>query len=306
MKELLQPFNITHPSSQDLDRVFKFMIEYDIAEMGEADSDIEDLADQWSKVDLSEDVWISQNDSGAINGYAILSEEGERGRFLDFYTIRNTSPQGLAGVLIDTALQRFRSLIQSGKSSPDCSLTTYVSGANAQYRAELESRNFSVQTYHYRMQIDFQGEFPAPVWPQEYTLTPYTPQEEQELYELITAAFTWPGHTMTSIEAWREALFRNGRYDPEYFVMVRQAGRLVGAALSYNEGVRGWIRQLAVSPDLQGKGLGSLLLRHMFRVYFEKGVPSVALGVASANETANRFYERNGMTRTREFVEYRL
>ena len=156
------------------------------------------------------------------------------------------------------------------------------------------------------MQIDFQGEVTQPIWPEEYVLSAFTPAEEKSLYGLIVNAFTWPGHVMTSFETWKEHLFRNGRFDPELFMLVHKGEKLVGAALSYDEGTRGWIRQLAITKELQGKGLGSLLLQHVFSIYYNKGIPTVALGVASENEIANRFYERNGMRRTREFVEYQL
>lgn len=43
----------------------------------------------------------------------------------------------------------------------------------------------------------------------------------------------------------------------------------------------------------------------MFHLFQQRGAVSVALGVAAVNETAVQFYERNGMQRRREFIEYR-
>ena len=147
---------------------------------------------------------------------------------------------------------------------------------------------------------------PAPEWPQQYKLSAYDPRDELELYNLIESAFKWEGRDSNPIENWRNLVFRGGRYDPNYFLMVRDGEQLVAAALAYNEGVEGWVRQLAVSKDHQGSGLGGLLLRHMFHLFSLTGAQRVALGVASLNEKALRFYERNGMFRSREFIEYRL
>jgi ribosomal protein S18 acetylase RimI-like enzyme len=107
------------------------------------------------------------------------------------------------------------------------------------------------------------------------------------------------------MDAWRNLIFRGGRFDPEFFVLVRAHGSLVGAALSYAEESGGWVRQLAVAKDYQGKGLGSRLLRYMFSVFYKRNLPGVGLGVASLNNKAWNFYERVGMYRKREFIEYR-
>ena len=126
-----------------------------------------------------------------------------------------------------------------------------------------------------------------------------------ELYHFIQRAFDWEGHEDTPIDLWRNLVFRGGRFEPQLFVLVRDAGRLVGAALSYDEEGSGWIRQLAFHKDYRGQGHGSLLLRHMFYLFQQRNAASVALGVASVNANAVNFYERNGMYRSREFIEYR-
>ena len=99
---------------------------------------------------------------------------------------------------------------------------------------------------------------------------------------------------------------RGGRFDPHFFYLLRREGELVGAALTYDEEAGGWLKQLAVARSMQGEGLGSLLLKHVFNVYSQKGTTNVALGVAATNRNACEFYERSGMHRVREFVEYRL
>lgn len=88
-------------------------------------------------------------------------------------------------------------------------------------------------------------------------------------------------------------------------MLVRDEGKLVGAALAYDEEGSGWIRQLAFDRDYRGRGLGSLLLRHMFTLFQQRGAASVGLGVAAVNENAVSFYERCGMHRSREYIEYR-
>ena len=306
MKDSFQQFNLKHPSETDVNLVFNFMNACDISEYGEADSDLDELSDQWQEVPLDENVWISLDDVGDINGYALLSEQVEESRFLDLYTHRVNSPSGLEETLIDLTLNRFKALLDEGESTPDCDLTTFASGINTKNRAALESRGFQIQKFHYRMQLDFTSPLQVPDWPAEFSISSFVPGEEKELYDLIASTFDWQGVQLGSFETWCKQVFRGGRYDPDLFMMVRQAGDLVGAAICYDEETRGWVKEIAVSKKMQGKGLGSLLLQHVFSVFQNNGLPTVALAVASANEKAYAFYERCGMTRTREFVQYHL
>lgn len=297
-------FNIQHPSPDDLDQIFNFMIESDIAEYGEADSDKDDLADQWSEADLSTDAWVARNEDGELTGYALLSDEFNDRRYLDLYLHAGRSPQGLADALLGQAVERFTILVKSGASQPDCILTAYSNELNAGIRAAYESRGFTVEKFHYRMQMDFFEPWPAPEWPAGFTLAPITAADELPLHALIMSAFDWQGVQSLSFEDWHKQIFRGGRYDPEFFLMLKKEGKLVGAAICYDEESRIWLKELAVSKELQGKGIGSLLLKQVFALAGQRGIPTVSLGVVSLNPNAVAFYERSGMSRTREFLQY--
>ncbi len=185
------------------------------------------------------------------------------------------------------------------------SITGFATEVNSSLRSAFEARGFKVYTYHFRMQMDYDLPVPPPNWPAGFQLSPFQPSDEQELYQLIESTFDWPGRTPTSIERWRELVFRSGRFEPELFLMLRRAGRLIGASLSYDERPRGWIKQLSVAKDLQGQGIGSLLLRHTLSVFNQKGMDYAALGVSAANQKAVEFYKRCGMRQSRLFLEYR-
>lgn len=293
---------LEHPIIDEIKDVFDFMCANDIAEYGEPDSDFGDLEDEWKETDLKRDVWILK-ENGRICGYSLVSGEGDRFH-MDLYAHNDHTPAGWIDRLIEPALERVKE--KKGNNPDKVRLTVYSCNVNRGVGEALRRYGFSVHTWHYRMQVDFSGPMEAVEWPQDFCIGPYTPDAEEELYNLIKSTFDWQEHEMPPIEDWRKHLFRGGRFDPDYFVLVRKDGKLVGAALSYNEGPWGWIRQLAVSKDLQGQGFGSKLLRHMFHIYQQAGKKSVALGVASLNQNAFQFYERVGMKMTREFGEYRI
>lgn len=293
---------IEHPKQEDIRDVFDFMCANDIAEFGEPDTDYGDLEDEWKEADLSKDAWILK-EKGRICGYSLVSGEGDRFH-MDLYAHNEHTPAGWMDRLIEPAVERARE--KKASDQEKARLTVYSCVVNEGVGEALRRHCFLAHTWHYRMQIDLVDPVQPVQWPEDFEIRPYRESDEEELYHLIEAAFDWQEHVMPPIEEWRKHLFRGGRYDPEYFVLVRKAGKLVGAALSYNEDNMGWVRQLAISKDLQGQGFGSKLLRHMFHVYQQKGKESVALGVASVNQNACDFYERVGMKRSREFAEYRM
>jgi ribosomal protein S18 acetylase RimI-like enzyme len=295
---------ITNPTHHHLDEVLDFMNRCDLAEFGEEDTSSEDLEQLWSEIDLAQDAWIARDDQQRITGYANVAPAGD-GFQMDIYIHPVDSPTIVEDQLMRLCLQRASQL--AGGAAPDAApgLKGYATSKNLRLQRVYEEAGFTRHTYHYRMHIDLTSPLHAPQWPANFELSAYQPEAELELYNLIQRAFDWEGHVDSPIDEWRNLVFRGGRFDPQFFVLVRDAGRLVGAALSYDEGGSGWIRQLAFHKDYRGQGLGSLLLRHMFYVFQQCGATSVALGVAAVNENAVKFYERSGMHRSREFIEYR-
>jgi ribosomal protein S18 acetylase RimI-like enzyme len=296
-------YHVGHPNPSDIEDVFKFLTECDIEEFGEPDSSREDLEEQWSDMDLQQDAWVAYDEKEKMIGYACVSGQGER-YGMDLIIDRKATSLQLEDELAGLCVNRGKELA-AAKQAEKAVLTGYTTGDNLQMQQVYERNGFIRKTFHYRMHIDF-DQPPAPVvWPDNISLSNYTEKDEGELYALINSAFTWRGREIPTIESWRSLIFRGGHYDPRFFVLLRDSGKLVGAALGYAEDAGGWIRQLAVAPEYQGKGLGGLLLRHMFYLFSQAGMKSTALGVASENSNACQFYIRNGMKKSREFVEYR-
>lgn len=296
---------VDHPDQTKLDEVLDFMNRCDLAEFGEEDSSREDLEQLWTEIDLEQDAWIVRDEQQRLFGYANITPAGD-GFQMDIYVHPVDSPTVVEDELMRFCLQRASQLARGAAPDTKPGLKGYATSKNLRLQRVYEKAGFCRHTYHYRMQINLNTPLPAPQWPPNFELSAYQPEVELELYHLIQRAFDWEGHVDSPIDEWRNLVFRGGRFDPHFFVLVHDAGRLVGAALSYDEGGSGWIRQLAFHKDYRGQGLGSLLLRHMFYVFQQRGAASVALGVAAVNENAVSFYERNGMHRSREFIEYKL
>lgn len=295
---------VNHPLRQDIDDVFRFMNQCDIAEFGEPDTSREDLDLQWDEIDIERDAWLAHDPQGHVIGYCDVARDNEFFN-IDIYIHPHFSPQGVEDLLMRNCERRIREVASTHGLESNSAMIGYATRTNQRQQQVYEKNGFERVNYHFRMQIDLPEPVEPPQWPVQYRLETYRDVDESDLYQLVESAFTWPGHVMPPLESWRNHIFRGGRYDPQYFVLVRDEEMLVGAALSYDEEVQGWIRQLAVHKEYQGKGLGSLLLRHMFSIYRQKNIKRIALGVSSKNENACQFYERHGMYRSREFIEYR-
>ena len=75
--------------------------------------------------------------------------------------------------------------------------------------------------------------------------------------------------------------------------VVRRAGRLVGAVRARLDGDAWDIGRLMVAPDLQGSGLGRVLLEHA-QAAAPKAATSYVLFTGAASFANQRFYQRNG------------
>ena len=69
---------------------------------------------------------------------------------------------------------------------------------------------------------------------------------------------------------------------------------VVGSIMGGYDGHRGWIYSLAVYKNHRGKGLGSMLLRHVEGELIKKGAVKINLQIISSNSEVVDFYNKNG------------
>lgn len=289
-----------HPEKDDIGPVFNLITKCDIADFGEADADFDDLKDDWAQLELTQDAWVIR-EGNEIKGYCAIMQEDDRFR-MDLYSVRIEQTRIIVDKLLGDAIERVQTI--TVREERPVILTTFLPVSGHLMSDGLLASGFKEFTRHFRMRIDFADLLPPVEWPESFLVECFDKTSEEELFSLICNSFTWEGFIQPSIEEWRRHVFRGGRFDPEYFLLLRKSGKLVGACLGYNEEPVGWIRQLAVASELRGQGIGSLLLKHAFNAFQIGGQKSVELGVASTNQNAWQFYERCGMRRVREFIEY--
>lgn len=75
--------------------------------------------------------------------------------------------------------------------------------------------------------------------------------------------------------------------------VLEDKGKIIGTILGAFNGKRAWIYHLAVHPDYQKKGYGSLLLQKAEKELLKLGATKILIGVLPTNKKALDFYQKH-------------
>ena len=132
--------------------------------------------------------------------------------------------------------------------------------------------------------------------------------DEVGIWETLDTAFrTHFGYQPVGLEQWWDNTRRGGHFDPSLILVAEDAGRIVGVSYQYvlTDDRIGWVGDLGVRPEMQGRGIGSALLRSALADLSRRGMRIAELNVDSQNESgAVHLYRNVGMTAVREWLDY--
>ncbi len=95
----------------------------------------------------------------------------------------------------------------------------------------------------------------------------------------------------------KSALERNLKLPASEFLVADDGNKIAGTAFASQIGPKtAKLHQLYVLPEFQGKGVGKLLLEEIEDSFFE--TQNLSLEVEELNESAIRFYKKNGYSQT--------
>lgn len=81
------------------------------------------------------------------------------------------------------------------------------------------------------------------------------------------------------------------------FRVAKLDGKVVGYAVTGRAGQRGYLQRLAVDPEAQGHGIGSMLIHDSFDWLRRRGAEETLVNTQETNEKALGLYERLGYRR---------
>lgn len=121
---------------------------------------------------------------------------------------------------------------------------------------------------------------------------PQTPEEFEKYYDLRWRILRRPWNQQRGSE-------KDDKEETAIHVMVCEKDRIpVGVGRShFNSADEAQVRYMAVDENMQGKGIGAMLLKELEKRSKEKGAKCIIL---NARDTAIKFYEKYGYKITKQ------
>ncbi|WP_462413587.1 GNAT family N-acetyltransferase [Neobacillus sp. Marseille-QA0830] len=290
------PLKIRHPKQEDAQAVCDLVIACDMEDFGAPDFDLAELLDMWEGFDLQHNVWIIEDDTAHIVGYAFLEEDSEEKIFSYGFVLPSKRGRGVGVKLLETIENRANELfLSSGKPKR---LQNLIPTARMDAQKLLKSRGYKPVRYFKRMCISMEN-VPAKLQPSNGIVieTFIKGQDEQQVYNTYVESFSdhWD-FAAPSFETWVKQTNRS-TFDPKWWFVARTlTGDLAGIALCRMREDTLFVSQLGVKSAYRGAGLGLALLQHVFHAAYLSGQRTVSLGVDSASQTgADQLYKKAGM-----------
>lgn len=294
----IAPMRFRAPVLDDAPAVLAVLAARDAADHGTRVHSLEDLRDEWkgSELELERDARVVESDQGEIVAYAAVRRHG---------TLAAVAPahegRGIGGRLLEWAEQREREHRHPLHRQ-------WVSAGNASARRLLTGNGYARARSYWRLGRPLDGTVSRPRVPAGLRLRPVEVERDATaLHALDAASFAGASdYKPESLELFREEHLEAHDFDAGLSLVAEQGRRIVGLLLTRRETDEavGFVALLAVAPERQRQGIGTVLLQTAFAGYAGAGLRQAQLMVASDNPRALRVYERAGMTVQLQFDIY--
>jgi mycothiol synthase len=238
--------------------------------------------------------WPSYKGIWVAEDHDVLGYSAARSEMVEAYVLPQARRRGIGSRLLTAA--------EAGVEGPLVEATTRQDEPAA--RPFLEAHGYELSYETWLMQVVLDEDVPAASWPDGVAVRSFRPDEAGQVKALLDAAYAnEPDFNPGTLKEWKSFMLADPSFEPEsWFVAQAPDGSLAGAALNWREG---FLKDLVVHPDFQGRGLGKALLLHTFGHFRARGEPRVTLKTDSRNTSqAVRFYEHMGMRKTRTYDDW--
>ncbi|GCE11843.1 GNAT family N-acetyltransferase [Tengunoibacter tsumagoiensis] len=283
----------------DLEEVCEVMRACDHQLFGRSEVTVQVMEREWSSpdFDLTHDCWVILAPEGKVIAVASLEQEAYVQLFAVGFVHPEYERRGLGSYLMSLIEERAQQMV--ALAPPEARVTLRI-GANENHVAKqqlLIRHGYNLTRHFWRMKIELNEAPPAPQWPPNMELRPFTWEMERIVFDVAEEAFQdhW-GHLPQSFEQWQHWLTKNPTFDPTLWYLPTSGEEIAGLALcSLDEG-NGWVNELAIRRPWRRHGLALALLHHAFGEFYRRGIKDVYLYVDAESLTgATRLYEKAGM-----------
>ena len=280
------------PRAEDAGAVAELLRARDLADLGEPDVTVADVHADWEApgLDLASDAWVVEDARGELVGYALVSG-------VDLVVAVHP---GATGQRLGTELRLLAE--RQARARGARVVRQFVPTANSAARILLLEAGWWPAHHYFRMQIALKD---APSRPPDVLARTFDAERDSEpVWQLVQDSYSGvEGHLPQSLEAWRATSMEKPGWDPDLWLVLPDAGGIVGVALGERgdtpQGRSGLITTVAVAERARGRGHARTLLLLLLDAYRRKRVRFAEAAVHGSTATAARLFESVGMTPVR-------
>jgi ribosomal protein S18 acetylase RimI-like enzyme len=102
----------------------------------------------------------------------------------------------------------------------------------------------------------------------------------------------------------RTSIEKELQKDTAIFFVAESDGVMIATALCTHDGRKGWINRLAVVPEMQGKGIGKLMVQYAERAFRDKGFSIFSCLIGEENTRSQQMFETLGYERQKNIAYF--
>ena len=270
------------PRRDEAEAVLDVIVARDVADIGRPDYMLQDVLDDWSApgLDLERDVFVVEDDDGALIGWADVDERGAR------VSVRPGHEGRGAGTLL-------REAVEARTRERGLPIWQNVVSANVAAVEHLRAAGYERVQQYQRMRGALAD---VPATPGAAVRHFDLDAEGAAIHELVERAFgEIERNAPQSFESWQAETAAGS--EPAFRLALDDEHGLAGVAIGHRweDGV-GYVAQLAVARRARGRGHGRALLLALLDAFRDAGLTTAELSVAGTNAPATGLYESAGMT----------
>lgn len=305
--ELPQDYAVRAATLDDAQAVTDLIIACDIEEFGRPEYGLEDLLTMWRRknFDLAQDAWVIFADDGTLVGYADMHYAGGLVRLNNNSCVHPAHKnRGVEEWMLERAEVWARERVADAPI-----VIRHVINANAPLRvARMKCWGYDAVRQAWIMHIDLNEQPPAPIIPDGIVVRAFERgRDEHDAWMCIQEAFRdlWQ-HQDVPYDEWASFVLEHKAFAAELSFLAFDDVEIVGAAITLNDELGGWVQQVAVRRPWRNRGIALALLHSVFGELYKRGVADAGLEVDAESLTgATRLYERAGMRVKNQFTEFR-